>query len=360
MSNYDDYDDPRSGGRYDDRGRAPPPYPASAAPFNDYSTPGQPQHGADVPPPPMGEQLNRPSAMKRSGSQSRVPHLQPQFPDEASYLGSHAPDLEAKNRRHHREFRDKRDGYESEEGENHRRSKYGDSRGDRGDPRGDPRGGGGQRGGGYDERDRPPRRRTHDEEEPRRRKDKERDRDRDYDDPPSRHRKRDPPGVEYGSDPVPAVKRSQTDRDGRRRRKDDYDDEDDYDDRDRRRPERRRSHDDTRRRRRDYDDDDRSDYNRDDRRRRDRSRDDRRRDRSRRRDDDDDSEYDDRRSRRDGDRDRDRRRRSSAPPKEVKIGDYDIGPLLEKGKKHYGTIAPIITPFAMSMARKYLGGSGKR
>jgi hypothetical protein len=40
----------------------------------------------------------------------------------------------------------------------------------------------------------------------------------------------------------------------------------------------------------------------------------------------------------------------------MKIGDYDIGPLLEKGKKHYGAIAPILTPIAMQMARKYLGG----
>ena len=59
----------------------------------------------------------RPSAMKRSGNQRCVPHFRPQFPDEASYLGSNAPDLETKNRRHHREFRERRDGYESAEGE---------------------------------------------------------------------------------------------------------------------------------------------------------------------------------------------------------------------------------------------------
>jgi hypothetical protein len=41
----------------------------------------------------------------------------PQFPDEESYLGSEVPDLEGKNRHRRRQFRDARDGYESDEGE---------------------------------------------------------------------------------------------------------------------------------------------------------------------------------------------------------------------------------------------------
>ncbi len=64
----------------------------------------------------------RPSALKRSSSQSRARNLQPRFLDEPSYLSTHAPDLEAKNRRRHRKFRERRDGYESEEGEILRKS----------------------------------------------------------------------------------------------------------------------------------------------------------------------------------------------------------------------------------------------
>jgi hypothetical protein len=41
----------------------------------------------------------------------------------------------------------------------------------------------------------------------------------------------------------------------------------------------------------------------------------------------------------------------------MKIGDYDIGPLIEKGKKHYGTVAPMLAPIAMQLARKYMSGS---
>ena len=276
-----------------------------------------------------------------------------------SYMGSTAPDLEAKNRSHHRQFRDRRDGYESEEGEMLKKSK---PRGEYDGPP-DPR--------RRDHRDPhdsrgPPRGQNYDEEPRRRRHDRDYDDDRD---PPAKHgRRRDYPEVQYGADPIPAVKRSNTERPDRRRPKPrrDYDDESsEEDDRDRRRPppRRRRSQDDTRHRsKRDYDDD-RDDYRDDrdrDRRRGDRDRDDRRRDKSRDRDrrsrySDEESDYGG--SRRDRDRDRDRRRGSSAPPKEVKIGDYDIGPMLEKGKKHYGTIAPILAPIAMNMARKYLSGS---
>ena len=63
----------------------------------------------------------RSTALKRSGSQSRA-HFQPHFVDEASFLGSDSHDLEAKNRRRHRKFRERRDGYESEEGEMLRKS----------------------------------------------------------------------------------------------------------------------------------------------------------------------------------------------------------------------------------------------
>ena len=120
--------------------------------------------------------------------------------------------------------------------------------------------------------------------------------------------------------------RSQDDAYDRRRRRDDYDDRDN--DRD------RRSH------------------------RGDRDRDDRRRDRSRRRYDDDDSDYDDRRDRGDR-RDRDRKRGSSKPPRKMEIGGFDVGPLVDKGQRHYGTLAPIVAPLVMNMARKYMSDRKK-
>ncbi|KAK1069947.1 hypothetical protein LTR74_004578, partial [Friedmanniomyces endolithicus] len=83
----------------------------------------------------------------------------------------------------------------------------------------------------------------------------------------------------------------------------------------------------------------------------DRDRDSRRNDPPRRRrysDDEDEDDYDRRDSRRD--RDRDRRK----PPREMKVGGYDIGPLIDTGKKHYGTVAPIVAPLLMNAARKYL------
>lgn len=341
---------------YDQRGRGPAQYPPYGENGGMPPPPAGGPPGTEVPPPPIGER--RPSALKRPGSRSRVPNSRPEFQDDLSYVGSTAPDLEAKNRKHHRQFRDKRDGYESDEGEMHRKMR---SRGDYDEPEPRRRGARDQ----YDDRGAPPpRNRGYDDEpEPRHRsrKDRDRDYDRGYDDdPPARHKRRDQPGVEYGADPIPAVRRSQTDRSGRRQkpRKDDYDDESSEDDRRRQPPSRRRSQDDSHRRRRDYDDD--RDDNRDDRRRRD-GRDDRNRDRDRddrdrRRDKSRDrrSRYSDDESDYGGRRDRDRRRGSSAPPKEVKIGDYDIGPLLAKGKKHYGTLAPVLAPLAMNMARKYM------
>ena len=403
MSAYgDDYGERQPRSR-DDNPR--PPYPTpSQAPGDDYGRqPRQPYYdndnlpppppgpppgagGTNVPPPPMGEQLHRrPSAMKREGSRGRVPNLHPEFPDQASYLGSTAPDLEAKNRAQHRRFRDMRDGYESDEGETLRKNKT---------PRGPPGGGPPDAGAGVDPRQRPPRdpyddrgppppydgsgrgppprSRTYDDDRaPPRRRDRDRDydddlppprrrKDRDYDDdPPPPRRRRDPPDVEYGSEPIP-VRRSRSERQLQRpkpSRRDDYDDDDD-DDRRRPAPTRHRSQDDAQRRRRRDDDDGGRDYRDDPRRRNDRDRDDRRRaksrDRDRRRYSDEESDYGDRRDRRDRrDRDRDRDRRSK-PPSQMKIGDYDVGPLLDKGKRNWGTLAPVVTPIVMNMAKKYL------
>ncbi|RMY87609.1 hypothetical protein D0861_05279 [Hortaea werneckii] len=349
----DPYGPPPPGAIPVDSYHAPPPYPSSQ---RDGGRPPPPAGASDLPPPPMGEALKRrPSAMKREGSRSRVPNMRPEFPDE----GSVAPDLERKTRRRDREFRDKRDGYESDEGETLRAAKPKRRGGGYDDDRGPPPA---RRGGRYDDEfdDRGP--------PPRRRKD---DFD-DYDDPPPRRRGGGRP-VEYGSDPVP-VKRRDTDGGRRpppRSRRDDYSDsEDDYS---RPPPPRRhRSYDDGKRRGgrdkygddRIYDSDDRED--RDRRRRRqdiyDRDRAARRRDRSRgdrrgggRYSDEYDSEDSyDRRDRRD--RRRDRSRRGNRPPKEIKIGKYDIGPYVEKGQKHWGTVAPIVTPVVMNMAKKYLGG----
>ncbi|KAK3074710.1 hypothetical protein LTR53_002653 [Teratosphaeriaceae sp. CCFEE 6253] len=374
MSQYaDDYPPRRPRGRDDGGYPAPPSFPPQ-----DGLPPGPADH---LPPPPMGD--NRRSAMKRDGSRSRVPqHMRPDFPDEASYLGSQAPDLERKNRRRDKEFRDKRDGYESEEGDmlrkekqqrpnreeevDSRRQRFRDDRDanqngasskrpkDRGDGRGPPSRS------GYDDRDDPP---------PRRR----RDRDGDYDDdPPPRRRGGGGGGaVEYGSEPIPAVRRRNTDagrsrqdKDKPRRRRDDYDDDSDSDSP----PRRRRSAEGRDRRRRDkYDDEDRNrdPDSRDQRRRReeiyDRDRDGRRRDQSRRRgkySDDSEDDYDRRSDRRGGDRDRNRGKK---PPRKMEVGGYDIGPLIDKGQKHYGTVAPIVAPLLMNAARKYLSNSnGKK
>lgn len=42
----------------------------------------------------------------------------------------------------------------------------------------------------------------------------------------------------------------------------------------------------------------------------------------------------------------------------MKIGKYDVGPMIDKGQKHWSTVAPIVTPIVIQMARKYLGGGG--
>ena len=347
MSDYGDYD-------RGPRGRPPPP--GSYAPSMNGADDYDPQYGrnagyppgpgSNVPPPPMGEQLHRrPSALKREGSRSRVPHLQPQFPDEQSYLGSDAPDLESKNRRRHRDFRDKRDGYESDEGETLRKSKP-PGRGPPPDDRDRRRRGPPIE--DFDDRGPPP---PYDDRPPRRRKDRERDRD--YDEEPPRRdrdrRRKDNLDVEYGSDPIP-VRRSRSERQPYRPKQPKRDDRDRDRDRDRdedifssdeesrRPPPRRRgksSDAGDRRRRRDYDDDDRSDYSR---RTDDRDRDRRRRDRSRRRYSDEESDYDsrDRRKRKDKDRKRDE------SPKEMKIGGIDVGPMLGGAQKHLGTIVPLL------------------
>ena len=38
----------------------------------------------------------------------------------------------------------------------------------------------------------------------------------------------------------------------------------------------------------------------------------------------------------------------------MRIGKYDVGPYVELGKKHYGTVAPILTPLVLNMAKKYM------
>lgn len=344
MSTYDDDYQPRPRRHHRE---TRPPYPDDGFPAplagNIPTAPDAPPAAApgatsssSLPPPPLG------SAIKREGSRSRKAHLHPEFPDEASYLNTRSHDLERKNRPDERRFREKRDGYESDEGERHRRAmassrrpRYDDEddlpppprdrrRRDkdrdadmygRPPPRDDP----------YDDRRRPPPRRRHD-----------------YSDeeslPPRRKGPRD--GVEYGAEPI-KPRRHNTEREPPRRRErdpedrprrrdkyDDYSDDEDY------RPRRRRSEEPPRRRRDDrYDDYDdeprrprRDDYGR----RKDR-------DRSRRRYSDD--EYDD-------------RRRGDKPPKEIKVGKYDVGPWLEKGQKYYGVVAPIVTPMVMNYLKK--------
>lgn len=313
-----------------------------------------PTAGYDLPPPPLGSTGDAsmrpgPGGLKRENSRSRLsPDIKPQFPDEASYLGKNAPDLERKNRPSDKHFRDLRDGYESDEGETHRKMMGNRRPRDDDDSRGPPR--------------RP--RRDRDPYPPDESQLSRRPRDDPYDAPPPsrRHRPdpyeddyppprrggRPPPDVEYGSEPIPARRRSER----RPRRRDDYDDydseEDEYP------PRRRRSYEEHRRPPPRSRDDSYYSEPRDRRRRDDYDRDPpRRRDRSRRRYGDDYDDYD----RYDDRRDRDRRNR---PPKEIKIGNYDIGPMVQKGQKHWGTVAPIVTPLVLNMARKYLSGGGKR
>ncbi len=40
------------------------------------------------------------------------------------------------------------------------------------------------------------------------------------------------------------------------------------------------------------------------------------------------------------------------------IGKYDIGPWVEKGQKHWTTIAPILTPIVLAQIRKMGSGGG--
>ena len=334
------------------------PYPDYGPSENDVGFEGRgrrPNHAdPHLPAPPLGPSLK--PALKREGSRSRLqPEDRPQFPDEASYLGGRAPDAEVKNGPRERSFRDQRDGYESEEGEKHKSSKY--------TPRNRmPRSNDEDL--AYDDRKRRPRRNDvpppdsaisgatrggYDDAPPRRRRD--RDDRRDYDDEaPPRRRGDRPPPVEYGAEPIPSRQKSER-RPRPRRDYDEYSDEEDY------RPRRRRgaSADGHGRRPRDYDD---GPYYSDEPRRRrdddyDRAPARRPRDSSRRRRDDYD-DYD-----RYDDRDRDRRRdRDSRPPKEIKIGKYDIGPWIEQGKKHWTTVAPILTPIVLAQIRKMGSGSG--
>jgi len=258
--------------------------------------------------------------MKREGSRSRVPHLKPEFPDERSYLSSRAPDAERKNKPAERQFRERRDGYESEEGEMHKKAAK--------NPR---------RKTAYDEDSEPDRKPKSKEkarfEEPRsRRKDES-----DDDEPPRRRKPKDEDAF------YEPPRRRNTER----RRRADYSDESDSED-DRRR---RRSTDDReRRRRKDKDYDSYEPDSRDARRRRqeiyDRDQVARRSDKPRRHYSDDES-YDRRRRDSRGDR---------REPREIKVGKYDIGPYVEKGQKHYKTFAPIVTPILMNLAKNYMGG----
>lgn len=38
----------------------------------------------------------------------------------------------------------------------------------------------------------------------------------------------------------------------------------------------------------------------------------------------------------------------------MKIGGFDVGPLVQQAQRHYGTLAPVLAPVAMNMAKKYL------
>ena len=132
-SEVDNYPPPKPRRRDDRGGSARPPPPPQAMP-------------SDIPPPPapMPQQVRRPSILvdpdetpserahrRRSRSNSNV-RLQTSD-DEDDYRqqrrravpreSSRRHDLEAKNGEDHHRFRQKRDGYESDEGEVHRRAR---------------------------------------------------------------------------------------------------------------------------------------------------------------------------------------------------------------------------------------------
>ncbi|KAI3481318.1 hypothetical protein L1887_56416 [Cichorium endivia] len=121
MSAYDDDYEPRPR-----RHRDPSPRPiltsasllrpAGPIPAAPDAPPAASTSANSLPPPPLG------SAIKREGSRNRKAHLKPEFPDEASFLNARSHDLEGKNRANDRRFREKRDGYEDDEGERHRRA----------------------------------------------------------------------------------------------------------------------------------------------------------------------------------------------------------------------------------------------
>jgi hypothetical protein len=349
MSSYDDDYQPRPRRHRDNR----PPYPVG--PDDDFASapgtaafptapdaPPAATSSSSLPPPPLG------SAIKREGSRNRKAHLHPEFPDEASFLSPRSHDLERKDRQDERRFREKRDGYESDEGERHRKAATMSSRKPRYDDEESelPLRSSRRRGEG-DMYGRPPPRDDQYEDRERRRPPPRRRDDDDESLPPRRKGPRE--GVEYGADPI-KPKRRQTERepprrrerdDDDRRRRDKYDepsDDEDY------RPRRRRSEEPPRRRR----DDRYDDYEEPPRRRRDdpmrRDEPDRRRDRDRSRRRYSDDDYDDRRGGSGRDRDR--------APKEIKVGKYDVGPWLEKGQKYYGVLAPIVTPMVMNYMRK--------
>lgn len=261
---------------------------------------------------PRARHEQRPSSMKREGSRSRVPHLRPEFDE----VGSNAPDLERKNRPADRKFRDKRDGYESDEGEAHRRSTRDRRRRD------------------YDDdssEHKPPRRRDEKLEPSRRR-------EHGYDNEPPRRSRND---HDYRHAPESS---RQYDSDRRRDRRRDYS-SDSESDRDRH-PHRRHSAGDDRR----YRSDGRREKARDD-----HYRDSDDRDARRRREEIYDRDRETRRS--DGRHGRDRDVPEPArAPRHIKVGKYDIGPYVEQGEKHYKTFAPMLKPIVMDMAKQYMAG----
>ncbi|KAI9702246.1 MAG: hypothetical protein M1820_006178 [Bogoriella megaspora] len=334
-----------------------------------------------IPPPPIG-----PFAKPKKGYDTRSPA----FPEERSYLASDAPDLERKVSPRNREFREKRDGYESDEGDQLRKAKRGgggeserprrkdrapsyadnvDPRDIEPDPRRDarrtrPPGPGQARGSYYGEEApvEPPRRRNTERAPPSRRTQYNDDDDDDDYDPRQR---RAPPrrrGDEdeyydrgYRSEERTAPRRPPAPRDDRgyrshgedgrqRRRRDSYDDDDSYD-----RPRRQRDDTDPRRRS-DYGANTRAggdDYWRE-----------KSRDRGNRRTRfEDEDRYDDR----ERDRDRDRRHREKSRDRKDKdkrkwnerLNKDDFGKYVKTGQKHYEQWAPVLMPVAKSLAKTY-------
>lgn len=49
-------------------------------------------------------------------------------------------------------------------------------------------------------------------------------------------------------------------------------------------------------------------------------------------------------------------RRDRREPRSIKLGKYDIGPYVDQGQKHYKTLAPIVTPIVMNLAKNYMAG----